>query len=178
MAIDKVTSAALETSTNQPGFRNIIINGDMSIAQRGTSTSGVTSSDGYYACDRWYSQTDIGTWTISQSTDVPSAQGFAKSMKFDCTTADASPSASDKCIIQTKFEGKVKIPELSVIPVPIFEKAVLSFLDAVSEKQQKGVVSLTAARGRGKSASIGLCLAGAIAYGYGSPILDKKTPKQ
>ena len=35
MAIDKIESAGLATSTNQPGLRNIIINGDMSIAQRG-----------------------------------------------------------------------------------------------------------------------------------------------
>ncbi len=56
-------------------------------------------------------------------------------------------------------------------------KAVLSFLDAVSEKQQKGVVSLTAARGRGKSASIGLCLAGAIAYGYGLIYITAPSPE-
>ena len=47
----------------------------------------------------------MGTWTQSQSTDVPTGQGFAKSLKMDCTTADASPS-TDKCIIQTKFEGQ------------------------------------------------------------------------
>jgi hypothetical protein len=29
-----------------------------------------------------------GTWTQSQETDVPSGQGFAKSIKLDCTTAD------------------------------------------------------------------------------------------
>ena len=34
------------------------------------------------------------------------------------------------------------------------------------EGSAKPVVSLTAARGRGKSASLGLCVAGAIAYGY------------
>jgi hypothetical protein len=28
----------------------------------------------------------------SQSTDVPTGQGFATSLKMDCTTADASPS--------------------------------------------------------------------------------------
>lgn len=39
-------------------------------------------------------------------------------------------------------------------------KAVLSFLDAISEKTLKSTVALTAARGRGKSAAIGLCLAG------------------
>ena len=56
-------------------------------------------------------------------------------------------------------------------------KAVLSFLDAVSEKSQRGVVSLTAARGRGKSASIGLCLAGAIAYGYGLIYITAPSPE-
>jgi hypothetical protein len=30
---------------------------------------------------------------MSQSTDVPTGQGFANSLKIDCTTADASPSA-------------------------------------------------------------------------------------
>jgi hypothetical protein len=32
---------------------------------------------------------------MSQSTDVPTGQGFATSLKLDCTTADAAPSASD-----------------------------------------------------------------------------------
>jgi hypothetical protein len=35
----------------------------------------------------------FGTWTQSQSTDVPTGQGFATSLKLDCTTADASPAA-------------------------------------------------------------------------------------
>jgi hypothetical protein len=37
-----------------------------------------------------YLQGDGGTWTMSQDTDVPTGQGFAKSLKLDCTTADAS----------------------------------------------------------------------------------------
>lgn len=45
-------------------------------------------------------------------------------------------------------------------------KAVLTFLEACSEKQSKSTVALTAGRGRGKSAAIGLCLAGAISFGY------------
>jgi hypothetical protein len=40
----------------------------------------------------------LGTWTQSQSTDVPTGQGFATSLKMDCTTADASPSANDLLI--------------------------------------------------------------------------------
>jgi len=87
-------------------FRNIIINGDMSLAQRGTSESGITDG-GYKTIDRWLlSLSSLGTWTQSQSTDVPSGQGFAKSLKMDCTTADASPSAGDLILLQSRFEGQ------------------------------------------------------------------------
>jgi len=102
MAITKIPAAGF-TGNN---FRNIIINGDMSIAQRGTTTASITTT-GYYTVDRF--QTNIvsmGTWTQSQSTDVPSGQGFAKSLKMDCTTADASPSAGDQIVIEQKVEGQ------------------------------------------------------------------------
>ena len=89
-------------------FRNIIINGDMSIAQRGTSqTSAGTGAGAYQVHDRFklYNESQ-GAFTVSQSTDVPSGQGFAKSMKWDCTTADASPAAGDYLIIQQNNEGQ------------------------------------------------------------------------
>jgi hypothetical protein len=87
-------------------FRNIIINGDMSIAQRSTSETSLTSS-GYYTVDRFKNSINsFGTWTQSQSTDVPSGQGFATSLKMDCTTADASPSASDTLSIEQLIEGQ------------------------------------------------------------------------
>ena len=88
-------------------FRNIIINGDMSIAQRGTSASSVTSSS-YNTVDRWKNLfSSMGTWTISQSTTVPSGQGFATSLKYDCTTADASPSAGDNIRFSQNIEGQL-----------------------------------------------------------------------
>ena len=89
-----------------PSFRNLIINGDMSIAQRGTSVSSITSS-GYRTMDRWYFNTDLGTWTMSQETDVPTGQGFAKSLKLDCTTANASPSAGNFLVLEQKIEGQM-----------------------------------------------------------------------
>jgi len=42
---------------------------------------------------------------------------------------------------------------------------VLAFVDAISEKTLRSTIALTAARGRGKSASLGLSLAAAVAYG-------------
>ena len=106
MAIDKVTSAAITDGVLQPNFRNIIINGDMSIAQRAPSVSSLTSS-GYRALDRFRCViVTAGTWTISQSTTVPSGQGFATSMKWDNTTADGSLGASDFVSVQQFIEGQ------------------------------------------------------------------------
>lgn len=82
------------TSGSQQNFRNIIINGDMSIAQRSTSES--ITSGGYYTVDRFNMPINtMGTFTVSQSTDTPTGQGFRTSTKYDCTTADASPAAGD-----------------------------------------------------------------------------------
>ena len=73
------TTQTLATQ-NSLGVRNLIINGDMRIAQRGTSTASITSS-GYYTVDRFGTlQTGLGTWTHSQDTNVPSGQGFANSL--------------------------------------------------------------------------------------------------
>jgi hypothetical protein len=84
----------------------IIINGDMHVAQRGTSVTGVTGS-GYNTCDRIrFDVGTLGTWTVIQSTDVPTGKGFANSFRVDCTTADASPAAGDFCIVSTRLEGQ------------------------------------------------------------------------
>ena len=103
MAVTTIPTAGL-TLGAQVNFRNLIINGDMSIAQRGTSFTGQTS--GAYYLDRFKTDmSGLGTWTITQSTDVPTGQGFEKSMKFDCTTADASPSANDFLYLNQPIEG-------------------------------------------------------------------------
>ena len=96
--------AALIGSQSALSNRNIIINGAMQVAQRGTSTASVTGS-GYHACDRWNLElSSLGTFTISQSTDAPA--GFSSSFKVDCTTADASPAASDYMVVQQKIEAQ------------------------------------------------------------------------
>jgi hypothetical protein len=87
-------------------YRNLIINGDMNIAQRGTSASGVTGA-GYHTVDRMFqNMSSAGTWTISQDTDVPTGQGFATSLKFDCTTANASLSAGSFFLSTQYIEGQ------------------------------------------------------------------------
>ena len=105
LADDSVTNPKLFTGSQQ-NFRNIIINGDMSIAQRGTSSSGITGG-GFYTVDRMKLNLDLGTWTQTQDTSVPTGQGFAKSFKMACTTANASPSAALSAQIRYRMEGQM-----------------------------------------------------------------------
>jgi len=109
MAITRIGNPAI-AEVREPNFRNIIINGDMSIAQRGTSETGLGNGDnGYHTCDRWRffeSGAPTAEFTMSQSTDVPSGQGFATSLKLDCTTAQTSLASSDVIRIEQRIEGQ------------------------------------------------------------------------
>jgi hypothetical protein len=114
MAIDKITTAAITDGTitssdlasgaieNQSAFKNIIINGDMNQAQRGTSFT----SNGY-TLDRFtMDESTDGAVTVTQDTDVPAGYGFGKSLKVDCTTADASIGAAQYCGFTQFIEGQ------------------------------------------------------------------------
>lgn len=56
-------------------------------------------------------------------------------------------------------------------------KAVLTFSEAVMEKTLRSTVVLTAARGRGKSAALGLAMAGAVAAGYSNIFVTAPSPE-
>ena len=71
------------------GRRNMIINGDMRIAQRGTSATGVTSN-GYYATDRMaFYEANSGTYTVRQDNNSGLAE-FPHYHHIIATTADTS----------------------------------------------------------------------------------------
>lgn len=55
-------------------------------------------------------------------------------------------------------------------------KAFLKFIEAISEKTLRSTVALTAARGRGKSAALGLAVAGAVAFGYSNIFITSPSP--
>ncbi|XP_035521188.1 RNA cytidine acetyltransferase [Morone saxatilis] len=55
-------------------------------------------------------------------------------------------------------------------------KGVLKFIEAISEKTLRSTVALTAARGRGKSAALGLAVAGAVAFGYSNIFVTSPSP--
>ncbi|RZB39566.1 N-acetyltransferase 10, partial [Asbolus verrucosus] len=56
-------------------------------------------------------------------------------------------------------------------------KAVLKFIEAISEKTLRSTVSLTASRGRGKSAALGLSVAAAVAFGYSNIFVTSPSPE-
>tara|TARA_B100001287_G_scaffold74511_1_gene61875 strand:- start:1253 stop:2374 length:1122 start_codon:yes stop_codon:yes gene_type:complete len=92
------------TNNQIGGRRNIIINGAMMVAQRSTSTQFSNSSG--FVCDRYEcSVSTNAAVTFSQSTDVPSGQGFINSTKINVDTADSSIGASEHSLFQQKVEG-------------------------------------------------------------------------
>ncbi|CEP11228.1 hypothetical protein [Parasitella parasitica] len=56
-------------------------------------------------------------------------------------------------------------------------KAVLTFIEAISEKSLRSTVTLTASRGRGKSAALGIAMASAVAYGYSNIFVTSPSPE-
>ena len=104
--IEDVPQSKLDNNIN---FRNIIINGDQSIAQRSTSTSSVSTTQ-YPSLDRFQMYTQTGgsaVFTVSQDTDVPTGQGFSKSHKIDVTTALGTYGASNFTILRQRIEGQM-----------------------------------------------------------------------
>ena len=100
-----VTTGKLGTDV-QLGYRNVIINGAMQVAQRGTSTASITGGD-YYTADRFvFAPNSMGTWTNTIESDAPTGSGLRNSFKVLCTTADASPAAGDVITFETKLEGQ------------------------------------------------------------------------
>lgn len=56
-------------------------------------------------------------------------------------------------------------------------KALLTFAEAISEKTLASTVALTAGRGRGKSAALGVAIASAIAHGYSNIFITSPSPE-
>lgn len=88
--------------------RNLMINGAMQVAQRGTSKTGLGNGDsGYHTVDRFRfgeHSTPTCEFTMIQSTDAP--EGFRYSMRLDTTTAQATLATLEAIYMETKLEGR------------------------------------------------------------------------
>ena len=105
-----LTSGFVNGSDPRPTSKPLIINGNMAVAQRGTSVSGLTSSGAIQTVDRIKNEIgNIGTYTVAQeslSSGEAYNNGFRKAWRIDTTTADASPSAGDSLYVTYSFEGQ------------------------------------------------------------------------
>ena len=105
------TFADLATASEESSLsnRNMIINGDMSVAQRGTSLSIVHdgTSDGY-ACDRWLLQEgnhDQTEGTLAQVA-VTDLAGFNNALKWTTTEPESAIAADEAFDICQKIEAQ------------------------------------------------------------------------
>ena len=103
-----VTATSFVPTVGQLSHRNLIINGDMRIAQRGTSST----SSGYYTVDRFnnfftgtdesptQAQVDVASGT------TPYTLGFRKALRITNGNQTSGAGASDFISIQYKFEAQ------------------------------------------------------------------------
>ena len=96
-------SGASLTNVNavNTGRKNLIINGAMNVAQRGTSETGYTTDK--WLLDRFIHEkaSATGTFTMTQEADAP--DGFKNSLKVDCTTAGTG---GDYNAVHTRLEAQ------------------------------------------------------------------------
>ena len=102
IANDAITTAKIADTVNL-GRRNVVINGNMHIAQR--STSAVAAANGYNTVDRWkHFKNGAGAFTTQRVADHPMGHGY--SLKCQVTTADTSLAATDYAFTETNLEGQ------------------------------------------------------------------------
>ena len=117
---DAITTAADGTCTakltsinggSQLSHRNIVINGDMRVAQRSVGPVAVSdgSNENYQTIDRMrfsFGNSAAGACNISQSTDAPTTLGFTKSHKVDVTTVNTTASGQQVIQLFYRIEGQ------------------------------------------------------------------------
>ena len=108
--VQKVPVSGLENAGGN--FKNLLVNGDYQIWQRGTSAATVTdsSSAGTYLADRWQTWEDTGgTITQEQSAldnDDFETTGMRNALLVKCTGTDSSIGAAEFAFITQKIEAQ------------------------------------------------------------------------
>ena len=101
MPLSKIQDIGNQVIPNLGPNRNVIINGAMNVAQRGTSFASALG----YTLDRYaYYRSGTGVVTVSQDTDTPT--NFKNSLKVAVTTNDSSMASGDYYVLQQKIEGQ------------------------------------------------------------------------
>ena len=108
--VQKIPASGLENAGGN--FKNLLVNGDYQIWQRGTSAATVTdsSSAGTYLADRWQTWEDTGgTITQEQSAldnDDFETTGMRNALLVKCTGTDSSIGAAEFAMITQTIEAQ------------------------------------------------------------------------
>jgi hypothetical protein len=103
LSVPAESGTVVTTASPSLGRRNLIINGAMQVAQRGTSST----AGGYNTVDRFELNKNnldqMGT-TTTQSPDAPT--GFANALKVVGSPAETAIAADERVYFRYKFEGQ------------------------------------------------------------------------
>ena len=106
---DSAVTKAKTSGVTSDMFRNLVINGDMRIAQRATSATNF--SGGYDTVDRFGFDESLGTGVGTSEQEALTSggaydAGFRTAVKMSCTTADTSPSADERAYMYQNIEAQ------------------------------------------------------------------------
>jgi hypothetical protein len=93
LSVPAESGTVVTTASPSLGRRNLIINGAMQVAQRGTSVSGRTSLNAYATVDRFFGNSNsVGSFecTDEQSTDAPDVFSFSRKLTFTVAQTTSS----------------------------------------------------------------------------------------
>ena len=119
-------------------------------------------------CDDELNILPLSKRTLKQLSSTESTLKIQKGDAGEVLGVEPSPDQEE---LRELKESLLDVPHVGVL-VELTKtldqaKALLVFMDACAEKNSRSAtVAMTAARGRGKSAAMGLCLAGAISLGF------------
>ena len=135
-----ITCASIN-GTQIGGRRNIVINGAMNIAQRGTSST----SSGYASVDRFrlaVSNTDQAAYTQKQVSDSP--DDFSQSYEFDVTTAESSLESNEYAFIGHRVEAQnLQSVKANQVTLSFHVKSYQTGTYAINIYQQDGNIQIT-----------------------------------
>jgi len=106
-----MSAATVQEARNlvSAGRKNIVINGDMRIAQRGTSATSAGGGFIFNTIDRLMTRnngSNTARYTNTQSTDSPGLGGFKYSYKLEVTTAKGTLNSNQYQGVSTRIEGQ------------------------------------------------------------------------
>ena len=105
MAVSTISATGLASNVSQLG-KNLVQNGAMTVAQKGSLALGSGGTTTQIAVDRWKvgEGGGVSRFTVTQDTDSPT--GFSNSIKIDCTTADTSVAGADYAALHQGIEAQ------------------------------------------------------------------------